>query len=118
MVVKDEQKVSAIKTFLKDMTDISLKAYICDPNENSVKVLNGFDIGVYQTAFKGNSIFEKTVSTLKGFNEIDYCVFKKEVIQFWNDDLSDYLVNYSGLVSNIAREILNLDVVQFCIAGD
>lgn len=39
----------------------------------------------------------------------DYCVFKKEVIQFWNDDISDYLGNYTTLAKDIAREILNAD---------
>ena len=121
MVINDEKKASAIKAILKNPVELgntTVKAFIYDPNENEVHDLNGLDIDVYQTAFSGNPIFEKTVLDQKGFYKIGYCVFKKEVIQFWNDDLSDYLGNYSGLASDIARLILNSDGVQFCIAGD
>ena len=121
MVVNDEKKASAIKAILKNPVELgntTVKACIYGPNENEVQDLNSLDIDVYQTAFSGNPIFEKTVLDQKGFYKIGYCVFKKEVIQFWNDDLSDYLGNYSGLASDIAREILNSDGVQFCIAGD
>lgn len=118
MVVNDEKKASAIKTILKDMSEIWLNAYIYGPNENSVETLSSLDLDVYQTAFNENPIFEKTISVPHMLGKTDYCVFKKEVIQFWNDDISDYLGNYTTLAKDIAREILNADGVQFCIAGD
>ena len=49
---------------------------------------------------------------------MNYCIFKKEVIQFWNDNLSDYRGNYNGLASDIAKEILKANIVQFCISAE
>ena len=43
---------------------------------------------------------------------------KKEVIQFWNDDLYDYYGNYSRLASDIARELFNPSEIQYCISAE
>lgn len=54
---------------------------------------------------------------------LNYCVFKKEIIQFWNDDLSDINGVCSMITSELAREILVLDSallekISFCIEAD
>lgn len=47
-----------------------------------------------------------------------YVVFEKEVVQFYNDDLTDLYGNYNGLMEDIARELFN-DVdpsISYCTA--
>lgn len=61
---------------------------------------------VLQTAFKGNESldFIKTVEGLFS-NPITYVVFKKEVIQYFNDSLGDAFGQCSTLSEMIARDI-------------
>ena len=37
-------------------------------------------------------------------------IFKKEVIQFFNDDISDYYNNFNGVASNVFAEVLRPDI--------
>jgi hypothetical protein len=46
-----------------------------------------------------------------------YVLFKPEVVQFFNDDLSDLNGNWSGLAQDIAKEIFeDLPGIHFCTA--
>ena len=47
-----------------------------------------------------------------------YVVFEPEIIQFYDDNLSDYHRNWSGLAQNIARELFDdaAHGVYFCTA--
>ena len=43
--------------------------------------------------------------------------FKKEVVQFWNDDLTDYYGNWNGLYTDIATDIFKYNpAVKYTIA--
>lgn len=43
--------------------------------------------------------------------------FKKEVVQFWNDDLTDYYGNWNGLYTDIATDIFKYEPsVKYTIA--
>lgn len=47
-----------------------------------------------------------------------YVLFRPEVIQFFNDDLSDLNGNWSGLAQDIAREVFeDLPGIHFCTAN-
>jgi hypothetical protein len=48
----------------------------------------------------------RTIETPDGFSRT-YVVFEKEVVQFYNDDLTDLYGNYNGLMEDIARELFN-----------
>lgn len=119
ILVDNESKAEAIKAILINpqiLGNIEVKATILGPSEDSVKQNDNIDIVTYETAFRGNPVFSKVVSCSYGrVFEKSFCIFKKQVIQFWNDDLSDYYGNYNGLAEDIAREIFEQNHnIQFC----
>lgn len=59
-----------------------------------------------QTAFRTNALFQ-FAATRKFFGlEVVYPVFKARIIQFPNDDLSDYYGNYNNIAAFVFREVL------------
>ena len=65
-------------------------------------------------AFEGNSAVAdvKSVETVMG--TFNYVIFKREVVQFFNDQLDDINGNKSTLYQEIAKDIFNLNGVHFC----
>jgi hypothetical protein len=64
---------------------------------------------VILTALTGNPLFHE-VRIKSVFKPTVFPMFKKEVIQFYNDDHSDYFGNYNGVCSTVFRELLFDDV--------
>ena len=60
---------------------------------------------VYKAAFNNNPAFKYTYSFDTGENRINYVVFEKKVVQYWNDDMSDPHGVTSTLYANIANNI-------------
>ena len=121
ILVYNQAKAEAIKAILPqtvEMGNVTISAAILGPNEDGIECCRKPITELFEDAFSGNPIFEKAVKRTLGIMTFSYCVFKKEVIQFWNDDLSDYCGNYSGLASDIAREIFNPFDIQYCISAE
>ena len=75
-------------------------------------------VELFKTIFAGNPILRdiKTRTDEAGFSW-NYCIFEPEVIQFWNDDLSDYSGNWNGLAQDIAEEVFtDKYAMNFCTA--
>lgn len=71
---------------------------------------------LYETAFEGNPAFAYVRRT-PGILSFDlvYVVFKRRVVQFFNDSLGDVNGNCSTLYENIARDLFEgRDGVFFC----
>ena len=85
---------------------------------------NGFGdediLSLYKTIFEGNGIVKdvKEADDFAGTHH-GYIRFKPEVIQFFNDDTSDYEGRWSGLAQDIARELFSGEYrgIHFCTAG-
>ena len=80
---------------------------------NGVEVIDDTDFG---SLFDGNDAlsFARVVPDIVG-TPIQYVVFKKEVVQFYTDDLCDYYGIRSTLYEDIAREVFeNLNGIFFC----
>lgn len=60
-------------------------------------------------AFKDNPAFKYTFCFDTGTNFITYVVFNKEVVQYWNDDMSDPHGVTSTLYADIAKRTLKKD---------
>ena len=60
---------------------------------------------IYNIAFEGNSAFKYACTVDLGTNPLTYVVFKKDVVQYWNDDMSDPHGVTSTLYENIARDM-------------
>ena len=94
------------------------------PSNNIVETVNSRrfkmltqPVGVmFELAFKGNPHFSKAVHVTNIFNNpMTYIVFKREVIQYFNDSLGDLNGVCSTLMQNIAENIFDYrDGVYFC----
>ena len=71
---------------------------------------------LFKTAFEGNPAFGYMIDLEDVFvNPIHYCVFAKEVVQYWDDNLSDPHGKVSTLYQDIAKDIFeDTDEVIFC----
>lgn len=73
---------------------------------------------LFAIIFDGNPLVKdvKEVCDVTGTTH-GYVRFKPEVIQFFDDDLSDYNGNWSGLAQDIAKELFYLSPgIHFCTA--
>ena len=62
----------------------------------------------FSDAFAGNPNFAKVVSEiLPGAATVYYAVFKREIITFFNDDLTDYHANAHFIVADLVKEVAN-----------
>lgn len=79
------------------------------------------DLDIYRTLFEGNRIVKDfKINTLPdGQTHVGYVRFEPEVIQFFNDDLTDYSGNWSGLAEDIANIVFCEDNrgIYFCTAA-
>ena len=83
---------------------------------------NGADdrVELYRTIFDGNPIVKDVreamdhTGTRHGFVR-----FQPEVVQFFDDDISDFNGNWSGLAQDIAREVFADEMagIHFCTAA-
>ena len=70
----------------------------------------------YTDAFTGNPLFSKVVTEIfPGGAKVYYAVFKREIITFFNDNMTDYHANSHFIVADIVKEIANEDsAVNVC----
>ena len=111
--VTGQEKAEALTKIMppeKKFGNVTVKVTVIPANE-----LGAPRADVFQKAFEGNPVlsYVKTVPVFGA--EFDYVVFKNEVVQFYNDDISDINGNESTLYENIARDIFkNITGVSFC----
>ena len=114
LYVEDADKAEALDTLLpreKTFGNVTVKVSVLPANEEEESKAS-----LFRRAFEGNPAFafEKTVETALT-NPVSYVVFKKEVVQFWNDDLSDVNGNCSTLYEEIARDVFDDNAgIFFC----
>ena len=102
--VKNHRKFEALRKLLpvrKVFGSITVAIYIYDM-ENDEKN----DIEMFKDLFRDNPIvsnYEKV--KLPDGSERNFVCFEPQVIQFFDDDISDCYGNYNGLAENIARAV-------------
>ncbi len=70
---------------------------------------------IIRAAFKGHfAVADVVTKATPGGNAV-YLRFQPEIIQFFNDDLSDYSGNYTELIHKVAGDILKFDIAKPCI---
>lgn len=71
---------------------------------------------LFKDALENNPHVEEIIPVIGIFNNpITYVIFKKEVVQFFNDSLGDFNGICSTLMQNIANDIFeNRDGIYFC----
>lgn len=114
MYVENKNKADALNTIIpsvKHFGDIELKINII-PANNCYKVSYG---SIYQDAFCGNSAVKEVKTFDFMSTPITYIVCKKEVVQYYNDDIGDLNGVCSTLYQDIADRIFEVESgVFFC----
>lgn len=101
---RNHRKFEALRKLLpvrKDFGSVEIAIYIYDM-ENDKKN----DIEVFKDLFRDNPIVSNYEEVkLPDGSERDFVCFRPEVIQFFDDDISDCYRNYNGLAEDIARAV-------------
>ena len=120
MYVENETKSVALNKLLPEVLtfgNVELQLKIVPAN----KVCNGPSLGnYYKDAFYKNPIVDDIV-TVEGImtNTITYVIFKKEVVQYWNDDIGDAHGVCSTLYQDVAGRVFEeKEGVFFCTNVD
>ena len=116
LFVNNVSKADALSQILptqKEFGNVTMEIVVIPPNN----LLQSSDENLFGRAFICNnavSFIDKTVD-IPGFPSITYVVFRKEVVQFFTDNLCDYNGITSTLYQDIAKDIfINTDGVYFC----
>lgn len=118
--VRNHQKFIALDTLLRkevSFGNVKLVITLYD-EENATNSVN--TMMLYNTLFSDNPLVRDIIVN-KDFTNTDheFIRFEPEVIQFFNDDISDYNGNWSGLAQDIAKEIFyspSESRIHFCTA--
>ena len=118
-------KSEALSFLLPDTVSfgsVELKVTIIPSNEKTNKFLEGYKAVIKNAEAAIEILFNfgnghvrevKTIST--PFGDFTYVIFKKEVIQYFEDNLSDFYGNCSTLCETIAKEIFkDIEGIFFC----
>lgn len=104
LLVQNEEKAEALQQLLpseKIFGRVVLKITVVPANQSSKLTRS-----VFQKAFNGNPAFNYCYRVDNVFtNPIDFVVFKKEVVQYFNDNLCDIHGIKSTLYEDIARDV-------------
>lgn len=120
--VEDVDKARALEYLLGESRTfgeivVYIKIIPANNATKNFKLRNNVDLPtLYRSAFKGNTIVEfiEDVSTLYS-NDMCFVVFKKEVVQYFTDDLGDYYGQKSTLWQDIAKNVFEKqDGIFFC----
>lgn len=103
--------------------NVSVKVKFAVTNETAKKatILSDDLYETYLTALSSTPAVTD-IKKVKNFVQDEFVIveLKKEVVQFYNDDISDYYGNWNGLYTDIAKEIFKDErgKVIFTIAAD
>lgn len=114
MYVQDPAKAEALTRLIppeKQFGGVTLYLNIIPGNQNKNDVLTDIT-----DAFKGNPIVD-SIQILDSIPacKFTYVIFRREVVQYWNDDLSDAFGNRTTLWQDVAKRLFEeVPGVHFC----
>lgn len=112
LFVENNEKADALMQLLppeRVYGNVVLKVTVVPANKSGSDEAN-----LVEAAFKGNPVLKELLRLKTPFGEYDYAVFRKEVVQFYNDDLTDPHGNKSTLFEDIAKDVFGDTNVFFC----
>ncbi len=107
LYVDDSDKAMALTKLMpeqKEFGNVVLKIQIIPANADEY----GID-QVFAKAFDGNPVLSGVFSFDSPFGVVNYAVFEKKVVQFFNDQMDDINGNKSMLYQDIARDVFGGD---------
>ena len=120
--VKGRERAAALATILNPCKEfgnviVRIKIMRCGREVEPIECpqdLTGL-ARVYKDAFCTNRYFNE-VKIIKIFGaSLLFPIFKKEVIQFFNDDISDYYNNYNGVAADVFAEVLIMPMGEITV---
>jgi hypothetical protein len=96
---------------------VKVKISVIPANKpNNSNIIKNSNVSLFKRAFKNNDILSYTTEDQKGLFTMSYIVFKPEIVQFFNDDLTDINGLASMLYNQIAYDIFRPELnVSYCI---
>ena len=99
--------------------NVELKVVVPDPNDRIVMLVKGKETGpdkayLFFKAFYNNPAFVTTKYVCVGDVNLQYVIFDKKVVQYFNDNISDPNGLCSTLYQEIAKDIFFNDGVFYC----
>ena len=120
LYVQDLNKADALASVLpatREFGGAKLRITVIPPNEDmrtTIPSLNNEE-SVFRTIFANNANVNSTRTINTPFGVITYVVFQKEVVQYFEDNLSSYYGICSTLYESIARDVfVETNNVFFC----
>ena len=124
LYVSNPVKAAALARMLppcKEFGGVKCAVTVVPPNGNLAmpKSPEG-GVGLAVAAFEGNGAVALIRQVSKGlFKDVAYVAFRREVVQFFNDVLSDINGNWSGLYADIAKKVCEkAEGIFFCTAAE
>lgn len=118
LYVDDQTKASALALLMpteKEFGSTTLKVRVIPPNDRLSEVAMKDVLTIASVAFRGNDAVY-TIKGVSGILNIVYVVFKKEVVQFFDDNLGDINGNCSTLYETIAKDVFENIGISYCTA--
>lgn len=112
LFVEGEQKAEALARLIpaeRVYGNVLLKVTVVPANKEEES-----DEALFRAAFDGNSAVDEIRNITTPYGDMSYVIFKKEVVQFFNDELSDPHGYKSTLYEDIARDVFGDTAVFFC----
>ncbi len=113
MYVNDQEKADALSMLIpKEQVfgNVQLKIRIIPPNLTKKKA------DLIRAAFEGNPLFSEVIQVHPdgSSNAFTYVMFKRAVVQYWDDNLGDPHGRVSTLAQALASELLDTEGVCYC----
>lgn len=116
LYVDGERKAAALtKLLAKEKTygNVTVKIEVIPANTTDETIAE-----LYKDAFDGNEVVDEVLTVkLPGGGAANYVIFKNEVVQFFNDDISDPQGLESTLYENIADDVFERQGGEFYTTG-
>lgn len=111
---KNIKKIQAIKKLIGSKVVFGDVAVDIDYGENE----NEDVAEVWKDAFSGNPLFCGIVSADIPFDgSCDYAIFKRDIIDFYDDNISDVNGNSHYIVADLVKEVVSNKDIFICTEG-
>ena len=119
LYVEDVDKASALDYLLvkrHTFGNVTLDVNVIPPDNMNLVDIEDWSIDeIFDCAFDNNGAYAFCHSINIFCNNMTYVVFRKQVVQYYSDNISDYYGQTSILYQDIARNIFEaLDGVYYC----
>lgn len=117
LYVDNQSKASAIQYLMpteKEFGNVILKIEVIPSNGKAIsRVGTANIIDIASIAFRGNNAVY-AVTDIRAMFDLIYVIFRKEVVQYFDDNIGDINGNCSTLYEMIARDVFNDVGIRYC----